>query len=619
MRTLTLAALLAASPLSPGAAPARAQTAPSLSTVPAPGTQAPGSDALEKEARAFLRAYGAFYQGVYTVSSEASWSASTDVTPEHDGARVAANKALAAVTGSRFVIREARKFLARRKELSDSTLRQLDKVWLAAAENPQTLPDAVAKRLEAEGRQSSAMDSFAFCLEKSTDGACSRPTTANEIDDILVSSRDLAFRLRTWNASKEIGPVLKPGLAELRGLRNAVARDFGYRSYFDLQAADYGMSAQEVRGLLDGFLKDIGPLYEQLHCWTKHELASRYGQEVPKLIPAHWLGNRWAQSWSGIVEGVDLDPFFKGRTPESIVRQAEDFYVSMGFEKLPEKFWKSSDLYPVPQSKRKKNTHASAWHVDLDKDVRSLMSVEPDAHWFKTAHHELGHIYYFQAYSRPEVPWLLRQGANRAFHEGIGELISMASTQQPYLRQAGVLPPEKTIDQQRWLLNEALEETIAFLPWSAGTISAWEQDLYDADLSTAEWNARWWRLAAKYQGIAPPAQRGEDTCDGCTKTHVNDYPAYYYNYAVATVFKYQIHQHICRDILRQDPHFCNYYGSRETGDFLRKLMAAGATRDWRALLQDLTGEPLSTKPMMDYFSPLMDYLKKENAGRQCGW
>ena len=578
---------------------------------------------LQEEAQAFLTATSAAYQGVYTVVQEASWKASTDVTPEHDGGRIAANQAMAAVTGSRATIAALRRFLARQSELDPLTVRQLQKLWLEAAEAPATLPEVVGRRVVAESRQSSTMDSFPFCLARGPDGACVKPVTANEIDRILVSSAsaaDLPLRLDTWTASKEIGKPLKPGLVELRGLRNAVAKEFGYTSYVDLQAADLGMSAQELAGLLEGFLRDIRPLYEQLHCWTKYELAKRYGQPVPKLIPAHWIGNRWAQEWPGIVSGVDLDPLFKDKTPEWMVRQAEDFWVSMGYSKLPESFWRESDLYPVPPgSPRKKNTHASAWHMDLEQDVRSLESVEPNVEWWGTVHHELGHIFYYQAYTRPEVPVLLRRGGNRAWHEGIAELGTLASLQTPYLRMRGLLPEGRKIDQKRWLLNEALVQTISFLPWSAGTISAWERELYEGNLPPEQWNARWWELAAQYQGVAPPAPRGEESCDGCTKTHVNDAPAYYYNYALATVMKYQLHSHICRDILKADPHACTYYGHKEVGEFLRGLMSAGATRDWRELWKEKLGSDLSTKPMMDYFSPLMDTLRKENKGRTCAW
>jgi len=504
--------------------------------------------------------------------------------------------------------------------------RQLEKILLAAAETPGTLPEVVARRVEAESRQSSTLDSFQFCMERTSGtlgqtAGCAKPVTANWIDQRLRESRDLAEREKVWAASKETGPVLKAGLAELRDLRNQVARHFGYSSFFALQVADYGMTVPEMTALLDGFQRDIQPLYKELHCWTKHELAKRYGRPVPKgAIPAHWISNRWAQNWTTIVEGVDLDPLFKGKTPEWIVQQAEAFYVSLGFPKLPEGFWKRSDLYPVPAgSARKKNTHASAWHVDLDKDVRSLMSVESNGQWFSTSHHELGHIYYYLMYTRPEVPLVLRAGANRAFHEGVGELITIASQQVPYLRQVGLLPPDQKIDQGKWLLNEALEETLAFLPWSAGTISAWERDLYEKDLPTSVWNKTWWDYARRYQGVEPPAARGEDSCDACTKTHVNDDPAQYYDYAIATVLKYQLHTHICRNILKAEPTSCNYFGRPEVGDFLRGLLREGALRDWRTLLKEKIGQDLSTKPMMDYFQPLTAFLKKENAGRSCGW
>jgi peptidyl-dipeptidase A len=46
------------------------------------------------------------------------------------------------------------------------------------------------------------------------------------------------------------------------------------------------------------------------------------------------------------------------------------------------------------------------------------------------AHHELGHIYYFLSYSTLQVPYLLRAGANRAFHEGIGDLMGLATDQR---------------------------------------------------------------------------------------------------------------------------------------------------------------------------------------------
>ena len=579
---------------------------------PAPAL-AVGESPAQQRAEAFLNLYTSAYQSLYTLSNEMEWAAVTDVSPEHDAARVAANKAYAAIVGDRAAIVQARALLAEEKSLEPLTVLQLRKVILLAGGFPGTIPDVSARRVEAESRQSSLLDSWEFCLARKGE-ACVTPTTANQIDNLLVESRDLAERRQVWEASKEIGPALKPGLVELRDLRNRVAREVGFKSFFDLQVADYGMTVEEMMALLDSCVRDTRPLYDQMQLWAKRRLAERYGQPVPGTLPAHWLPNRWAQNWPGLVESVDLDDLFRGMTAAQIVERAEAFYVSMGFPKLPPGFWEKSDLYPVAKdSARKKNTHASAWHVDLDHDVRSLMSVEPNAQWFGTAHHELGHIYYYISYTRPEVPLLLRGGANRAFHEGIGELIAIASGQAPYLRQVGVLPQGKEIDSIDWMLNEALGETIPFLAFSAGTMSHWEHDLYEEELPADQFNRRWWEYVERFQGVVPPAPRGEEFCDGCTKTHVNDDPAQYYDYAIATVLKYQLHDHIARKILKQDPHSCSYYGSKQVGEFLRGILSQGQTRDWRKVLKEATGEELSTRALVDYFRPLQDWLARENA------
>ena len=120
--------------------------------------------------------------------------------------------------------------------------RQLQKLLLGAAESPGTIPDVVAHRVEAEAHQSSILDGYTFCTAPTKNGGCASPITANQIDNILAHSRDLSERLRVWTASKEIGRPLKPGLVELVKLRNRVARELGYRSYFALQVADYGMT-----------------------------------------------------------------------------------------------------------------------------------------------------------------------------------------------------------------------------------------------------------------------------------------------------------------------------------------------------------------------------------------
>jgi peptidyl-dipeptidase A len=589
--------------------------AASRAATPAPAKK---KNAVEREAEAFLESVSALLEPVATTTNKVDWVASTDVTPEHTAERTGADKVLASLVGSKAVIEKTKGFLKNEKQLDDVTARQLRKLLLTAAENPGTIPEVVSKRVEAEARLSSVLDGYTFCLQPKPGGGCLKPVTANGIDDILLKSRDLSERQRVWTASKEIGKPLKPGLVELVGLRNQVAREMGYKSYFALKVADYGMTVDEMMKLLDDTLSTTKPLFDGLHCWAKNTLAARYRRPAPKLIPAHWIGNRWAQYWPGLVEETSLDPMFKGSTPESIVKSAENFYVSLGFSRLPPTFWEKSDLYPVPPGvARKKNAHASAWNIDYEKDVRSLMSVEPNEQWFGTAHHELGHIYYYLAYNRPEVPLLLREGANRAFHEAVGELAKLASEQPPYLVKVGVMPAGKEPSPVGWLLQSALGSSIVFTQFSAGTMSHFERDVYDAELPPSEWQKRWWRYVGEYQGVIAPGARPDDLCDACTKTHLIDDPASYYDYALATLIKFQLHDHICTKILKQDVRACNYLGSKEVGDFLRGILSLGATRDWRTVMKEATGEPISPRAMMAYFAPLVTELDKRNAGKDC--
>jgi peptidyl-dipeptidase A len=201
----------------------------------------------------------------------------------------------------------------------------------------------------------------------------------------------------------------------------------------------------------------------------------------------------------------------------------------------------------------------------------------------------------------------------------MGELVSLAAGQIPYLMSVGVLPKDYRHDPEAYLLNNALSGSVPFIFWASGTMTHWEADVYTTNLSPDEWNRRWWQYVKTFQGVEPPAERGEEFCDAASKTHINDNPCYYYSYAVATVLKFQLHDHIARKILKEPPQFCNYSGRKDVGAFLMNLMSKGATQDWRKVLKDATGEELSTRAMVEYYRPLLEWLQKQNAGRQIGW
>ena len=601
-----LALCLAAALSLHAAPPAAPDTAPPAAPLSAPSP-------LQERANHFLSLFNAGYQSLIAVREAAGWDASVDVTPAHDAAAEATSRSFAAFTGHPTVIAESRALLERRAELDPVTVLQLQRVLFNAAEAPMTNPALARARIAAETAQDSALNTFTFHLDD-------QALATNQLDERLLTCTDLAQRRALWEASKQSGPALKPGLIELQKLRNGVARELGYPDYFTLQFATYGLSAEEMLRLNDEFLRVLRPLYLQLHTWAKYELAKRYGQPVPKRIPAHWLANRWGQEWPGLVAAANLDAQFAQHPREWIAKTAEQFYIGLGFAPLPASFWQRSDLYPrAVDAPSHKSSHAFCYDVDLEGDVRGLLNIEANTDWFGTAHHEFGHAFYMLAYDRPGVPPLLRDSPVSGLHEGIAELGAYAARQAPYLQSLGLIPAGIAPDPIAFLLDDALNPTVPFMFFASGTMTHWEADLYAHDLPADQWNARWWQYVRDFQGIEPPEPRSEQWCDAATKTHINSVPCYYANYAIATVIRFQLQEHIAKRILHQPPQSCNYAGHTEVGDFLRTIMVKGATQDWRTVLREATGEELSTRAMVEYFEPLQRWLEAHNRGRQIGW
>jgi peptidyl-dipeptidase A len=152
--------------------------------------------------------------------------------------------------------------------------------------------------------------------------------------------------------------------------------------------------------------EQLRPLYEALHCHVRAKLGEFYGTDlVPQagLIPAHLLGNMWAQSWENIYDlvgpenagaGYDLSAILQERKYDavSMVKTGEAFFTSLGFEPLPETFWERS-LFVQPAD-RDVVCHASAWNIDEKDDLRIKMCIKVNEEDFRTIHHELGHNYY---------------------------------------------------------------------------------------------------------------------------------------------------------------------------------------------------------------------------------
>jgi peptidyl-dipeptidase A len=371
--------------------------------------------------------------------------------------------------------------------------------------------------------------------------------------------------------------------------------------------------------------QQVKPLYDSLYTYTRHKLSQKYGKEVVPEdgpIPAHLLGNMWAQSWSNIYpllapatggRGYDLTQILKGRNtdPKQMVRYGESFFTSLGFEQLPTTFWERSMLTkPVDHEAV---CHASAWDIDFEKDVRLKMCIQINEEDFTTVHHELGHNYYQMAYSKQ--PFLFRDSANDAFHEAIGDTIALSVT-PAYLKQIGLIDrtPESGADIG-FLLSRALDK-VAFLPFGY-LVDQWRWKVFSGEVGPADYNKAWWDLRAKYQGVAPPASRSEQDFDPGAKYHVASNTPYA-RYFLAAILQFQFHRALCREAGFNGPLYqCSIYGNKKAGERLKEMLAMGLSKPWPDALRALTGEDkMDATAIIDYFAPLKTWLDEQNANKQ---
>ena len=374
------------------------------------------------------------------------------------------------------------------------------------------------------------------------------------------------------------------------------------------------------------------PLYESLQCHVRAELNDYYGDEIvpiDKPIPAHLLGNMWAQSWSNISDivydfddtsSIDLTQIILDRELSEVemVEIAESFFLSLGFDPLTDTFWDRS-LFVKPKD-RDVVCHASAWDIDSQKqDLRIKMCIQKNEEDFITIHHELGHIFYYQAYA--DLPEVFQSGANDGFHEAVGDLLSLSITPS-YLKDIDFISEEEAERSKEnaigLLMKQALEGVVA-VPWTL-MLDKWRMAVFDGNLSDDQLNDYWWELREKYQGVASPIERPVDAFDPGAKYHIPGNTPYT-RYYLARVLQYQFHEALCESMgFDGDLHECSIYGNKEAGLRLRNMLAVGQSEPWPDALEKITGQrTLSGKSLLNYYAPLKEWLDDQNEGRACGW
>jgi len=447
----------------------------------------------------------------------------------------------------------------------------------------------------------------------------SEPLDVQGLSRILSESRDPLLLEDVWTGWHRVGRAIRPDFERYVELANRGARELGFADNGAMWRSKYDMEADAFAREVDRLWEQVRPLYEALHTYVRGRLRAVYGEVVPSdgPIPAHLLGNMWAQSWEGIYPilaprsgeaAYDLTRLLTERrtTPEEMVRYAERFFVSLGLDPLPPSFWGRS-MFVRPRD-REVVCHASAWDIDFVDDLRIKMCIEITGESFRTIHHELGHNYYQRAYGH--LPYLFRDSAHDGFHEAVGDTIALSIT-PAYLEKIGLLADAPPEDDVGFLLERALEK-VAFLPFGL-MIDKWRWEVFAGHIPPEEYNTSWWGLRARYQGVAPPRPRGEDEFDPGAKYHV---PANvpYIRYFLAHILQFQLHRALLGAAGYDGPlHRGSIYGSKEAGRRLDAFLSMGSSREWPEALEAVSGDrTMEATGLLEYFAPLRRWLDEQN-------
>lgn len=571
-----------------------------------------------QDAKAFLANTETELMALYNEVSRAEWIYANFITHDTSSLSAAANEKMTAAVVR--LANEASKF--DKLDLDEDSRRKLDKLKLALTLPAPQDPAKTAELSKIVAELGGLYGKGKYCKE---DGKC---LSLGDMTATMATSRDYNELLDIWTGWRDVAKPMRPLYEQQVKLTNQGANELGYADTGAMWRSKYDMPADDFAKELDRIWGQVKPLYNSLHCHVRAKLGEKYGEDkVPqdKPIPAHLLGNMWAQTWGNIYDVVapaNADPGYdvtellaKHNYDElKMVRGAEKFFTSMGFAPLPETFYERS-LFTKPQD-RDVQCHASAWNLDSKDDLRIKMCIQRTGEEFSVIHHELGHNFYQRAYNTQPIYY--QESANDGFHEAIGDTIALSVT-PGYLKEIGLLDEVPDESKDIGLLMKMAMDKIAFIPFGL-LVDQWRWKVFSGEVTPENYNQAWWELREKYQGVAAPVARTEEHFDPGAKYHVPGNTPYT-RYFLAHILQFEFHRALCEIAgSKESIHRCSVYNSKEAGERLDAMLKMGSSRPWQEALASVTGKPeMDATAILDYFAPLQKYLDEQNKGRQCGW
>src|SRR5260370_1734772 len=577
--------------------------------------------ATPEDAQAFAAKLNRDLKLLWTKAGTADWIKNTYITEDTERIAAWANEDVLDYLSQS--IKESARYQGLNLDADTSRM-----IYLLRVNYPLAAPSDPAKRAELASIASKLDAIYGKGKWCGSDGK-SKCRDLEELSRVMATSRNYDELQKAWVGWRTISPVMRPMYQRMVELANEGAREIGFSNLGEKWRAGYDMPPASFEKETDRLWNQVKPLYDDLHCYVRARLGKTYGTDkVPPdgPIPAHLLGNMWAQEWGNIMPLVEP---FKGESTldvtseikrqkydsKKMVRIGEAFFTSLGFDPLPQTFWERS-MFTKPLD-REVVCHASPWDPSYSNDLRVKMCIKPTEELLTTIPHDTGHDFYFQSYYK--LPVLYQAGANDGFHEAIGDALTLSITPS-YLKQLGLL---KAIPKsEKGLINVQLKEAltkVAFLPFGK-MIDKWRWDVFSGKVAPSSYNSSWWDLRKKYQGVSAPVPRTEKDFDPGAKYHI---PANvpYTRYLLARILQFQFHRALCKAAGHRGPlHQCSIYGSKEAGQKLKAMLQMGASKPWPDALEVLTGQrEMDATALTEYFAPLHQWLKKQNACQKCLW
>ena len=619
---------------------------------PAETASATRSAPANETADQFIARINEEFRNTYAELSAAQWISSTYISDDSEMLAAKANERW--LTQLNGWIEQARKYEG--QPMAPATARSIMLLKLMTAMPAPRDPAKLAELTRIASKMEGMYGAGTYCRTPGDPTSCKQ---LGDLEDVLRSSRDYDTQLETWKGWHTVGQPMRKDYTRFVELVNEGAKNMGFADAGEVWRSGYDMPPAEIATETDRLWSQVKPLYQQLHCYARTKLDAKYGKDkgevAGRMLPAHLMGNMWQQDWSNLwdvlqpyqnagslditgalqqqyqldystelarhagapspTDLVEIEHAAQLNVARQMAQRAQDFYVSLGMQKLPASYWDKSQF--IKPRDRDVVCHASAWDMNMAGDVRTKLCMKPDEEDFTTIYHELGHVYYYLAYNK--LPPIFQQGAHDGFHEAIGDTIVLSMTPS-YLQSVGLVGEQQQSHEA--LINAQMRMAlakVAFLPFGL-MIDRWRWGVFDGSIKPDAYNKAWWDLKAKYQGVAPVEARGEEFFDPGAKYHVPGNTPYT-RYFLADIVQFQFYKALCDASGYKGPLYeCSFYGNKAAGQKYLAMLGKGASQPWQQTLKAMTGgEKMDASAVLEYFAPLQDWLKQQNEGQTCGW